>query len=73
MKRRWVGEMSEDEEEFEEIMLLKYIRNKNKDKLCRGPTLFRKRRDSKCLTDLAINEKSFVAEYRLDVEGGLKF
>lgn len=41
MKRRWVGEMSEDEEEFEEIMLLKYIRNKNKDKLCRGPTLFR--------------------------------
>ncbi len=65
MKRNAIA--FEDEEDVEEALLalsLEEYFGKN----ARRSALFRKRWDSEYFINLAVNENSFVAEYRLDVK-----
>ena len=59
----------DDDDDIDFYMLSKHLAAREKHKLSRCPPIFRKRWDSKYLIELAHNESSFVAEYRLDISG----
>jgi hypothetical protein len=59
----------DDDDDIDFYMLSKYLVEQEKHQHSRCPPIFRKRWDSRYLIELAHNESSFVAEYRLDIRG----
>jgi hypothetical protein len=57
----------DDDDDIDFYMLSKHLAAQEKHKVSRCAPILRKRWDSKYLIELAHNESSFVAEYRLDI------